>query len=654
MLRRKKYGGSLSLESLEARHLLTAGPFISEFMASNSMGLQDEDGDFSDWIEISNPSGAAVNLANWYLTDDSDDLTQWQFPSVEIPPGGNLIVFASSKDRTNPTSELHTNFKLGAGGEYTGLIQPDGTTIASQFAPQFPAQTNDVSYGYDPVIADLLVTGAAARTHVPTDGLLGLSWTQPTFNDLAWTAGSTGVGFNTDGSYDSLIGSNIQGAMLDIGSSAYIRIPFTITDLAATDALLLRIQHNDGFVAYLNGTEVARKNAPPTAAWNSVATTSQGDGVPSLEQYDLSGDLASLAVGTNVLAIHGLNDSVDGENFLIAPELVSLKLNVEPPTFLQVPTPGTINLASFVNQVAQTEFSQARGFYDTPFNLALASDTPGATIRYTTDGSPPTTTHGTIYSGPIPIQTTSVVRTIAYKTGMQETTVSTQSYLFLEDVIHQPANIAGYPNDLRSVGPGSPVVEDYEMDPNVVNNPAYSDVIKAGLMSIPTMSISVDLAEMYGSGGFYTGTSEKPASIEIIDPSHPEDNLQINGGIESHSHDRLKRSLRLSFKSQYGPTKLVSDLFRNAPLNGEGAANRLDNIVLRAGNNRAWSRAWNPDATTFTEDQWYRDSQIAMEGFGPHGTFVHLYINGIYWGLYNPVRAPRRRVFFRVLWRRRR
>ena len=62
--------------------------------------------------------------------------------------------------------------------------------------------------------------------------------------------------------------------------------------------------------------------------------------------------------------------------------------------------------------------------------------------------------------------------------------------------------------------------------------------------------------------------------------------------------------------------------------------------MLRAGNNRAWSRDWNPDKTTFTEDQWYRDTQIAMTGYGSHGTFVHLYINGVYWGLYNPSERP--------------
>jgi hypothetical protein len=72
----------------------------------------------------------------------------------------------------------------------------------------------------------------------------------------------------------------------------------------------------------------------------------------------------------------------------------------------------------------------------------------------------------------------------------------------------------------------------------------------------------------------------------------------------------------------------------------ESAKDEFDRIVLRAGNNRAWSRNWNPDRTAFTRDEWARQSQIASSGIGSHGTFVHLYINGLYWGLYNPVERP--------------
>ncbi len=124
-----------------------AQPVISELMAQNVSILADVDGQFSDWIELHNPGPISVNLAGWYLTDDSKNLTKWQFPAVTLPLGGYLVVFASDKNRRDPTAELHTNFSLDGDGEYLALVNPDGVTIVSQFAPKFPNQIDDVSYG---------------------------------------------------------------------------------------------------------------------------------------------------------------------------------------------------------------------------------------------------------------------------------------------------------------------------------------------------------------------------------------------------------------------------------------------------------------------------------------------------------------------------
>jgi hypothetical protein len=126
---------------------LRADPVISEFMASNTVTLADQDQAFSDWIEIHNPDGAPVNLAGWYLTDNAANKLRWQFPAVTLSPGGYLVVFASNKNRRDPAAELHTNFALAAEGEYLGLIRPDGVTVASEYAPTFPVQLNDISYG---------------------------------------------------------------------------------------------------------------------------------------------------------------------------------------------------------------------------------------------------------------------------------------------------------------------------------------------------------------------------------------------------------------------------------------------------------------------------------------------------------------------------
>ncbi len=136
----------LRLERLERRELLAADVAITEFMASNRGTLDDGFGESSDWIEIHNSSGAAVDLQGWHLTDDSRNLTKWSFPSVTIEAGQFLVVFASGRDVVDDTGALHTNFKISKDGEFLALVRPDGTSLATQLAT-FPEQLTDVSYG---------------------------------------------------------------------------------------------------------------------------------------------------------------------------------------------------------------------------------------------------------------------------------------------------------------------------------------------------------------------------------------------------------------------------------------------------------------------------------------------------------------------------
>jgi len=93
-----------------------ADPVISEFMADNVSTIADEDGAFSDWIEIHNPDATPVDLTNWCLTDTATTLGKWRFPFVTLGPGEFLLVWASGKNRRIPGQPLHTNFSLSAGG----------------------------------------------------------------------------------------------------------------------------------------------------------------------------------------------------------------------------------------------------------------------------------------------------------------------------------------------------------------------------------------------------------------------------------------------------------------------------------------------------------------------------------------------------------
>src|SRR6266404_3916503 len=119
---------------------------ISEFMADNKTTIADEDGQFADWIEVYNTGVDTVNLVGWSLTDDPTRQARWYFPDTNLTAKGFLVVFASGKNRVVPGAPLHTDFSLKAGGEYLALVKPDGT-VATEFAPAFPEQFPDISYG---------------------------------------------------------------------------------------------------------------------------------------------------------------------------------------------------------------------------------------------------------------------------------------------------------------------------------------------------------------------------------------------------------------------------------------------------------------------------------------------------------------------------
>src|SRR5687767_5695009 len=128
-----------------ASSAIAADPIITEFLAVNGTTLADEDGDYSDWIEIHNPGSASLALEGWCITDDPGDLDRWCFPAVTIAPGAYLVVFASGKDRNAPGSPLHASFRLGGEGEFLGLVRPGGS-FAHAF-DGFPEQREDISYG---------------------------------------------------------------------------------------------------------------------------------------------------------------------------------------------------------------------------------------------------------------------------------------------------------------------------------------------------------------------------------------------------------------------------------------------------------------------------------------------------------------------------
>lgn len=315
--------------------------------------------------------------------------------------------------------------------------------------------------------------------------------------------------------------------------------------------------------------------------------------------------------------------------------------------YLESPTPAGPNPATptWVDLVAPVRFSVERGFYEEPFQLELSTSTPGAIIRYTLDGSTPSSNYSAVYNGSIPITTTSLVRATAFKPNFRPSPVETHSYLFLEAILAQSNTPPGFPPTWGSYK-GAPVRADYEMDAEVVNDPRYRGKIKEALQAIPTLSLVTDMAgfyDLYANPTRRGRAWERPVSVELIDPNKLHQGFQINAGIRIHgelgrSEYMPKHAFRLFFRKTYGPAKLEYALFPDSPLT------EFDSLVLRGGVNRSYAgypgRKDELRLTTYTRDEWLRASQQAMSGYGVRGSFVHLYLNGLYWGLYNAVERP--------------
>ncbi len=856
-MRKSKRRTILATEPLEPRRILAAGPVvINEFLAVNDGGLADGHGEPSDWIELYNPTDARVSLDGWYLTDDDANLTKWRLPGVQLEADAYLIVFASGKDSGGPPGELHTNFQLDGDGEYLALVRADGTTVAHEFAPEFPRQREDVSYGTSQDAAAFALQGAGLTYRVPTgaDANLGTTWTDLEFDDSDWSefvspsrvliteagprdpdfveiqnlAGETvdtagwvvvandayptgdppepdinawhttlwnlpdampadqllfrndvdepgnqnfwgenllwstrgpgwamllddagnvadfvvwrytadeiasfdvtvnghhvtaegiwsgdaiasdlgrseslqrggltdhddlsdwspgapetmgtqnedltvpfaaprraGLGFETDPpGLSGEIEIDVASEMHGVNASLWARIPFQVEDPSVLDSLQLRVMYNDGFVAYVNGREVARRNAPAATAWNSNAPAAR-DEAESLvfEDVDISAHLEQLVPGANVLALHGLNVSAADGDFLLSPEMAATGLR-----YFDEPTPNGPNGIGFREFVRDTNFSVDRGFYEDPFEVAVTTNTPGATIYYTLDGSPPylafeaddpIPTNGVEYGGPLTVAGTTTLRAAAFKRDHLPTNVDTHTYIFVDDVVRQDyaaTRAAGLPASWGGVSP------DYGMDPDVIGtfDPVtgepngddryggiYAATIRDDLKAIPTLSIVLDVDDMFGSNGIYSRSTqsginwERPTSVELIDPDGSE-GFQVDAGIRIQGGwfrrtATKKHSLRLLFKREYGPTKL------DYPWFGADAVDRFDTLTLRAGANDgyAWSAARYTEQ--YTRDEFGRSLQRAAGQVSSHGDFVHLYINGVYWGLYNPVERP--------------
>ncbi|MFC2137842.1 CotH kinase family protein [Bacteroidota bacterium] len=294
------------------------------------------------------------------------------------------------------------------------------------------------------------------------------------------------------------------------------------------------------------------------------------------------------------------------------------------------------------------------GFFYDPIDVTINTNILGDTIKYTLDGSNPQTSNTSItevtpvvlHIDPDSIERPNtpgvVLRTCAIKNGFQSSYVVSSTYIYINEVRNQT-----YPGGDWPEFPINNQVIDYDMDPDIINDSRYTDQIETALLDIPSISIVTDIENLFDpDSGIYVNASfhgrewERPASVELIKPDNSEGfninaGLRIRGGY-SRSPENPKHAFRLFFRSEYGAAKLHYPLFED-----EGVS-EFDKIDLRTSQNFSWS-FYNDPHNTMNRDVFSRDLQKEMGQPYTRSRYYHLYLNGMYWGLFQSQERPEAR-----------
>ena len=580
---------------------------INEVVSSNSIYL-DEDGDTPDWIELYNFGTQPINLENWSLSDDVNDLAKWNFPAYTLPPNEYLLVWASNKNRALNTIS-RTLVNQGDVFKYT--------------LPNSEPDSN---------------------------------WVNPAFNDSSWSNGASGFGY-ADGDDATIIPNGTL--------SVYLRKTFNITNVEDVISLILDIDYDDAFVAYINGVEVARANingVPP--AFNAPTNQDHeaqmySGGLP--DRFTVSDFGSILVEGNNVLAIQAHNISDTSSDFtiipflsaifsssnssgVVPPEILNLSdnnnpfhtnfkvssnsetlfltnssgINVDeilvdglPPntsigvsnnsnnivSFLQT-TPGYQNADEEFIGALQNEviFSEAGGIKGSPVSLSLSGSGIGQVIRFTMDGSEPTVSDPIYTGNVIQIDDNTSVSAKIFSNNFIPSKTTTESYIFGAnhniDVL------------LLSVDPADFFDEDTGI--YVFGPPG-----------------SFDTWVPYFGANFWEDW-ERPIHFSFYDSQTSESSnfragVKIFGGWSRGQN--AQRSLAFFARGQYGDSRFDHPFFDQLPY-GQFEAFTLRN------SGQDWMRSSIKDITLTSL---MRDSEIDFQEHNPVAT----YINGEYWGMYN-------------------
>ena len=581
---------------------------INELMSSNLQVIKDEDGDFSDWIELINAGSSTINLTNYYLSDDLNNPSQWHFPSYSLDGGDILLVFASGKDKKDLPSNWQTIIDKGDEWRYI---------LPSEEIP---------------------------------------NWRDSSFNDSSWQTGNSGFGYE-DGDDTTVIPSTL---------SIYLRKVFTIDDLASINEIILHMDYDDAFVAYVNGTEVVRSNIGTKGiypTYNEGATVGHEARMYqdySPEEFKITDYTYLLTEGNNLLAVEVHNQSIESSDFTAIPFLSvrssaytenspSALLNLPPSYFhtnfklssggdslfihniqLQLtdqliyepfpvnysigykdnnfnelslfgaPTPEMANTSEAVIYDGELIpiFSQEGGIYTSSISLTLSSANIDDEIYYTTDGSEPDFS-STVYSSSITLNSPTSVKAKILRTDQTYGKTITQSYLPYYDKELPVVFISTEPQNLWSEEDG-----------------------------IYTLGTNAETSFPYLGANFWQDW-EKPAHVELFFP-YDKPGFSVDAGIKIHgggSRVYNQKSITTYARSMYGDKNISSQVF------DEKSIDKFESITFRNSGND-WLGTYHSTGSMF-RDMMMSNIALRMDLDASAGMPAVMYLNGDYWGIYN-------------------
>lgn len=600
----------IALLSVESR----AQVQLNELMASNTRAFPDvvDFEDYPDWLELKNMGPAAASLANHYLSDDPSNPYKWPFPAgASIPANGFLLVVADGYDtgpgqsfprgywpwRNFTTERYHANFGLSSSGETLLLTRVSATTptVLVTAAVPTPAEASVWKFKDD---------GSNQNTQ----------WRYPTFDDSAWASGPAELGYGDSPNTPVSFGPSSTNKY----PTTYFRHTFSVTEPAVYQGLTFNLLVDDGAVVYLNGTEIIRRNMPLTAVTYQTYAAAGVDVAAESTFYPYNVPASLLVPGPNVIAVEvhqasatssdiSFDLSVTGNTYeATTVDTVSFTQQVSDVSFGRDPaapgtwrqlaeaTPAAENSAAVVDDVRvegkPVSASLAGGVYTGPQTVTLTA--PAGEIRYTLDGGNPSGTSA-LYSAPLELAATTVVRARCFETGKAPGPILTRTYLI---------------DDPQGTLPFVSLVADPET--------LFGNTIGIYHNTHEPTSASFGLSDVYKG-------KDAPAHIEFFAPGGG--GFKANCGIRIGGENNWvhpQKALNLAVRGKYGDDEIKYDLFpgRGAPVHTA--------LTLRDGGDR-WANEMLRDC------MWpklaYDHLKVETYDYRPSVVFI----NGQYYGLHD-------------------